>query len=88
MFFTVIILAISMYVLALSSYPPRLSKEVDYRVMIETNRTWFLSTFIDMLSLDIVVTGMRDQGMPELFFLAYVGHYIAIAAIAISIRKR
>ncbi len=41
-----------------------------------------------MLSLDIVVTGMRDQGMPELFFLAYVGHYIAIAAIAISIRKR
>jgi len=87
-FFTVIIWAISMYVLALGLYPPRLSKDVDYRVMIETNRTWFLSTFIVMLSLDIVVTGMRDQGMPELFFLAYVGHYIAIAAIAISIRKR
>ena len=87
-FFTVIIWAISMHVLALALYPPRLSKDVDYRVMIETNRTCFLSTFIVMLSLDIVVTGMRDQGMPELFFLAYVGHYIAIAAIAISIRKR
>lgn len=44
-FFTVIIWAISMYVLALALYPPRLSKDVDYRVMIETNRTWFLSTF-------------------------------------------
>jgi hypothetical protein len=86
-FFTVIMWAISLYVLALALYPPRLSRNVDYREMFETNRTWFLSTLIIMLSLDIIVTGMRDQAMPGLFFLAYVGHYIAIAAIAIGVRK-
>jgi len=87
-FFTVIMWAVAMYVLALALYPPRLSKDVDYRVMFEANRTWFLSTFIVWLLLDIIVTGMRDQGIPELFFLAYLGHYIAIAAVAICVRKR
>ncbi|RLA33990.1 MAG: hypothetical protein DRR11_04120 [Gammaproteobacteria bacterium] len=38
--------------------------------------------------LDLVVTGIRDQAAPETFFIAYLGHYIAIAAVGIGVRKR
>ena len=63
-----------MCVLALALYPPRLSRDVAYRALFESNRTWLLSTFIIMLSLDLVVSGMRDQGVPEIVFVVYLGH--------------
>ena len=87
-FFTVVMWAVSMYVLALALYPPRLSRDVDYRALFESNRTWLLSTFIIMLVLDLAVTAFRDQGIPEMFFIAYLGHYIAIAAVGIVVKKR
>ena len=87
-FFTIVMWAIAMYVMALALYPPRLSETVDYREMFETNRTWILSTFVIWLLLDIVVTSMRDQSVPEAFFLAYLGHYLAIGVIGIFVKKR
>ncbi|MBT6209295.1 MAG: hypothetical protein HOI35_04660 [Woeseia sp.] len=38
-FFTVVMWATSMYVLAVALYPPQLSKRADYRVLFEANRT-------------------------------------------------
>ena len=87
-FFTVIMWTTSMYVLALALFPPRLPEDVDYRVMFETNRTWFLSTFVAFCALDILVTGLREQSMPEGFFIAFVGHFAIIAALAMVVRKR
>jgi len=87
-FFTVILWTISMYVLALALYPPRLPQDVDYRALFEANRTWFLATFTTMLVLDIAVTAIRDQRMPDTFFLVYVGHYAAITAVGMLVRRR
>jgi hypothetical protein len=87
-FFTVILWTASLYTLALALYPPRLSKDVDYRELFEANRTWFLSTFTIMCLLDLVVTSLRDQGMPELFYMVYVGHYAVITAVGVGVRNR
>ena len=80
-FFTIIMWTTSMF-------PPRLSKDVDYRVLFETNRTWFLSTFVVFSMLDILVTALREQTVPELYFMAFVGHFAIIAALGILIRNR
>ena len=87
-FFTIILWTTSLYTLALALYPPRLSKDVDYRAMFDDNRTWFLSTFTIMCLLDILVTFMREQAIPELFYIAFVGHYAVITAIGIGVKNR
>lgn len=87
-FFTIIMWTTSMYILALALFPPRLPKDVDYRVMFETNRTWFLSTFVAFCGLDILVTALREQSIPELYFIAFVGHFAIIAVLGIFIRNR
>ncbi len=87
-FFTIILWTTSLYVMALALYPPRLSKDVDYRAMFEANRTWFLSTFTIMCLLDLIVTFMREQAIPELFYIAFVGHYAIITAVGIGARNR
>lgn len=87
-FFVVIIWTASLYALALVLYPPRLPEDVDYRAMFEVNRTWFLTTFTIMCLLDLVVTFIREQGTPELFYIGFVGHYAAIAAVGIGVKNR
>lgn len=87
-FFTIIMWTTSMYVMALALYPPRLGKDVDYRQMFEANRTWFLATFTSMCLLDLLVTYMREQAIPELTYLAFVGHYAVITALGIAVRNR
>jgi len=88
MFFTIILWTTTMYVMALALYPPRLSKDVDYRVLFEANRTWFLATFTIFCLLDLVVTFVREQAIPEPFYLAFVGHYAVIAAVGIGVKNR
>ena len=56
--------------------------------MFEANRTWFPSVFVIWILLDIVVTALRDQTIPETFLLAYLGHYIVIGVVGIFVRKR
>jgi len=87
-FFTIVLWTISMYTLALALYPPHLPEDVSYRDLFETNRTWFLSMFTIMCLLDILVTGQREGAIPELFYLAFVGHYALIGAIGIVFRNR
>lgn len=87
-FFTVILWTASMYVMALALYPPGRSKDVRYRTIFENNRTWFLSTVAIMCLLDLTVTFQREQGMPELTYISFVGHYGLIAAVGIVVRKR
>jgi hypothetical protein len=88
MFFTIVLWTTSMYVLALALYPPHLPEDVNYRELFESNRTWFLSTFFIMTMLDILVTYMRENEFPELFYIAFVGHYGLIAAVGIVFRSR
>ena len=88
MFFTIILWTTSMYVLALALYPPHLPEDVSYRRLFETNRTWFLSTFVAMCLLDILVTTMREDALPELFYIAFVGHYGLIGAIGVVFKNR
>ena len=88
MFFTIVSWTTSMYILALALYPPHLPEDVNYRELFESNRTWFLSTFVIMCLLDILVTYMRENEIPELMYLAFVGHYGVIAAIGIAFRHR
>jgi hypothetical protein len=87
-FFMVILWTTSFYVLALALYPPRLSKDVDYRQLFESNRTWFLSTFTIMCVLDLIVTSIRERGLPEPTYIAFVGHYALITIIGIFVRNR
>jgi len=87
-FFTVILWTTCFYVLALALYPPRLSKDVDYRELFEANRTWFLSTFTIMIVLDLIVTVMRDQAIPEPHYIAFVGHYGLITVVGIGVKNR
>lgn len=87
-FFMIILWTTSMYVMALALYPPGRFEDVSYRILFETNRTWFFATFAIMCLFDLVVTFMRDQAIPDLGYLAFVGHFAVIAAIGIFIRKR
>ncbi|MBT6209296.1 MAG: hypothetical protein HOI35_04665 [Woeseia sp.] len=41
-----------------------------------------------MLLIDLIVTAIRDQAIPETFFILYLGHYITIAAVGLVVRKR
>ena len=77
-----------MYVLALALYPPHLPEDVSYRGLFESNRTWFLSTFVAMCLLDILVTTMREDALPELFYIAFVGHFGLIAAVGVVFKNR
>lgn len=88
MFFTIVCWTISMYILALALYPPHLPEDVNYRELFESNRTWFLTTFVVMCALDMLVTYMREDRIPELFYMGFVGHYALIVAIGIGIRSR
>ena len=77
-----------MYILALALYPPHLPENVNYRELFESNRTWFLSTFSTMCLLDILVTYMRENSIPELFYIGFVGHHGLIAAVGILFKNR
>jgi hypothetical protein len=61
---------------------------VNYRELFEANRTWFLSTFTVMCLLDLIVTGMRDQEVPEPSYIAFVGHYAVMAVVGVGVRNR
>ena len=88
LFFSMIVWTSSMYVLALAFYPPDVPKDVDYRELFSSNRTWFLSTWTIMCLLDLIVSAMREGGIPELTYIAFVGHYGVITAIGIFVRSR
>ena len=87
-FFTIVLWTSSFYVLALALYPPHLPEDVNYREMFEANRSWFLSTWTIMCLLDLLVTFFREGGIPELFYIAFVGHYAVIAAVGIFVKNR
>lgn len=87
-FFAVILWTTSFYMLALALYPPGRSKDVGYRAIFESNRSWFLSTFAIMCLLDLMVTYIREKGMPEPTYIAFVGHYAVITAVGVGVRKR
>jgi hypothetical protein len=87
-FCTMVLWTTSMYVLALALYPPHLPEDVNYREMFEANRTWFLSTFTLMCLLDLLVTFTREQGMPELYYIAFVGHFAVISTVGIFVKNR
>ncbi len=87
-FFMIILWTISMYVMALALYPPGRSQDAGYRAIFEANRSWFLSTFTIMCLLDLSVTYMREQGIPEPTYIAFVGHYAVITATGIAVKKR
>ena len=36
----------------------------------------------------LLVTFIREQGMPELFYIDFVGHYTVITAVGIIVRNR
>lgn len=87
-FFMIILWTTSMYVMAVALYPPRLANNVDYRQMFEANRGWFLATFAIMCILDLIVSLIRDEGVFDPVYTAFVGHYAVIAAAGIIVRKR
>jgi hypothetical protein len=41
-----------------------------------------------MCLLDILVTSVRENKTPELFYIAFVGHYALIGAVGIVFRNR
>jgi hypothetical protein len=87
-FFTVVLWTTSMYMLAVILYPPNMPQEVNYRALFEQNRSWFLATFTVMCLLDILVTTQRENRLPELFYLLFVGHFGLITFIGIFVKRR
>ena len=88
LFFWMIVWTSSMYVLALALYPPDIRKDVDYRQLFDTNRTWFLSTWTLMCIFDLIVTAMREGGWPDSTYIMFVGHYALITAVGVFVRNR
>ena len=87
-FLVIVLWTTSMYAMTLALYPPGRERDVDYRTLFENNRTWFLTAFTIMIILDLVVTYVRDQAIPEPSYLAFVGQYGVISVIGIIVRKR
>jgi hypothetical protein len=38
--------------------------------------------------LDLLVTFTREQGMPELYYIAFVGHFAVISTVGIFVKNR
>ena len=87
-FFVVVLWTTSLYLLAPALYPHRESQDIDYRLSFVANRTWFLSIWAVMCVLDLVVTTIRDQALPETYYFLFVAHLGAIALLGIFIRNR
>ena len=87
-YFLVLMWTTAIYMMAVALYPPRLAEDANYGQLFEDNRTWLLSTFGTFCALDIIVTRVRDHAWPDLIFMAFVGHYIAICFLAIIIKNR
>ncbi len=87
-FFTTVIWTTAMYMLTVILYPPNLAENANYREVFEQNRNWFLISFSVMCLLDMLVSGLRDGGIPDTFYLGFVGHYALIAFIGVFVRNR
>ena len=87
-FFVVIVWATLLYMLAPALYPHRESKDIDYRQSFVANRSWFLSIWAVMCAVDLITTGIREHGMPELHYIAFVSHLGLIAFLGIFIKNR
>ncbi len=87
-FFLIILWTTMMYMMAIALYPPGISENADYRKLFDQNRSWLLSTFATFVLLDILITFIREQGPPDLLYLGFVGHYVAIAVIGIGVKNR
>ena len=87
-FLLMVLWVTSFYAMAVALYPARLPENVSYRILFEDNRSWFLVTFSGMCLLDISVTAIRDDGMPDLVFLVFVGHLAMVGIAGVLIRRR
>jgi len=84
-FLFVVLWAVSMFMLAVLLYPPRLDPGEDYADVFEKNRIWFLGTFIIMIGADIGQTALRGGLLNPPIYLPFVLHYAVLFAIGIAV---
>lgn len=78
-FLVIVFWGISHYAIVITLYPP---DEVGY-TEFRTHRHWFLWAFVGMACLDIAQTAMRGDVFHPWYYLPFVGHYIALALLAL-----
>lgn len=79
---------VSLYMLSVVLYPPDIRGDVSYDDLFERNRKWLLGTFLVVVLIDIAQTAVRGQLFQPRFYLPYVLHYAALAAIGIALTDR
>ena len=83
-FITIVVWSMAHYVGAITLYPP-LSAGVEHP--FEYRHNWFLMAFIGVAVMDIVQTAARGDLFDLPAYLPFVGHYIAMALLALYVNK-
>ena len=86
-FLVLIMWAVSHYMLVIALYPPDLSDADLLSELFPRNRVWFFSNLAVLAGLDIVQTAMRGDLFRPVYYLPFVGHYIALAVAGIVVRR-
>ena len=87
-FLLVIGWAVAFYLMAVVLYPPGMKTGEDYGQVFEVNRPWFLALFIASSVIDVLQTGSRGDLFDPPFYLPFVLHLIALAAVGMVVRRR
>ena len=82
-FLALVIWAVGHYVLANTLYPPGYTDELRF-----SDIRWRVHTaFVFTVTMDIVVTAIRGDLLKPWFYLPYVGAFVLISGISITVRS-
>lgn len=87
-YMVLVLWAICHYLLAVTLYEPDSDPNDRHNRMWDENRSWFLTTFVVMLMLDIAQTAVRGALLQPKWYLPYVLHYVLLALFALWFEQR
>jgi hypothetical protein len=80
--------AVAHYLLVVTLYEPDADPGDRRNTMWTDNRVWFLTTFVLLLTFDILQTAMRGALLQPVWYLPYVLHYVVLTLITLVIENR
>lgn len=88
LFLSLIVWALSLYLLTAILYPRHLADEGRYGEVFDVNRNWFFGVLMVSLLLDVVQTWLRGELFSPRAYLPFVTHYMVLAGIGLLVRSR
>jgi hypothetical protein len=87
-FLVLIVWMVSLFMLTIFLYPPDLSESEEQRDIWLQNRLGYYGAFLVMCLCDILQTAMRGGLFHPVWYLPFVGHYAALSAVGLAVRRR